>query len=226
MSKIIKIFIGFCAFILSFVLFVGCDSKDELKISQGSTLSQEQIEAAESLDKKSYEGLEDVFLDTKWINQHGIQGTPFKGEAFDKNTEKIVLLVFGKNNCTYCDKLKDDIKASNELKEELKAHYAPYYVNTSYSKKHILLFDREFFFGEEKILSTAELLNAYVKSPMRPTPTLVFLNSKGEAIYELPGYLPSDKILKLLKLIHELIASGNDTDKSFEQISKYINEQL
>ena len=65
----------------------------------------------------------------------------------------------------------------------------------SYAKNHLLQFQNT----PESTLSTSTLMETYVKSPMRPTPTLIFLTPTGEVIYELPGYIPSNEILALLE---------------------------
>lgn len=190
---------GICAGICSGIIFLGCNDEGEVKVSQGSNTQKSQIEQAESLDKASYAGLEDVFLDTKNI-------------FADKN--KVTLLVFGKNNCVYCDKLKDDIKDNATLKNMLQSQFVPYYINTSYSKVHNLTF------GDSKTsLNTAALTESYVKSPMRPTPTLVFLDFQGKKIYELPGYIPSSQLLILL----EYMQSHSWENKKEEQIAREIN---
>ncbi|TLD86429.1 MULTISPECIES: thioredoxin family protein [Helicobacter] len=195
MKKIFKI-----SLLLCMLSIVGCED-EQVKISTAQDKS-EILKQAENRDKSSYAGLEDVFLDTKHINT-------------DEN--KLTLLIFSKNNCTYCDKLKDDIAKNPALKEMLKAHFLPYYVNVSYTKTHIL------HFGEkEQKIPTHNLMESYVKSPMRPTPTLVFIDKSGEAIYELPGYLPQDKMLKL----YEYMASGAWAGKNLQQINREINEEI
>lgn len=158
----------------------GCEN-EEVKISSGANLTQEHIQQAENLDKKSYQGLEDVFLDTKTITAK----------------DRIPLLIFGKNNCTYCDKLKNDIKEDSQLKHLLQQYFATYYINVSYSKIHHLEFDKT------ASLSTSDLMDTYVTSPLRPTPTLVFLDNRGAPIYELPGYLPPKEMRKVFEYMQE-----------------------
>lgn len=181
-------------------LFLGCSDENEVKISQGN--NNTAIEQAESLDRQSYAGLEDVFLDTKNISTQ---------------EDKVTLLIFGKNNCVYCDKIKDDIKANSEIKTLLQSHFIPYYVNVSYTKIHNLS-----FVDSKKELSTPALMESYVKSPMRPTPTLIFLNPKGESIFELPGYMNADSILKILQYMQ----SKQWQNKSQAQVASEINKMF
>ena len=188
-----------CGFICVFTL-LGCNDDNEVKISQGNNAAA--IDHAESLDKQSYAGLEDVFLDTKNISTQ---------------EDKVTLLIFGKNNCVYCDKIKDDIKANSEIKSLLQDHFIPYYVNVSYTKIHNLN-----FIDSKKELSSTALMESYVKSPMRPTPTLIFLNPKGEVIFELPGYMKPDSILKILQYMQ----SKQWQDKDQTQVASEINKIL
>lgn len=189
-----------CGFICVFALFLGCNDDNEVKISQGN--NNAAIEHAESLDKQSYAGLEDTFLDTKNITTQ---------------EDKVTLLIFGKNNCVYCDKIKDDIKANSEIKSLLQSHFIPYYINVSYTKIHNLN-----FIDSKKELSTNALMESYVKSPMRPTPTLIFLNPKGESIFELPGYMNADAIVHILHYMQ----SKQWQDKSQAQVANEINTIL
>ena len=112
-------FIVICA--LGAGIFSACDDKkiDSNIISQGSQMSAEAQENAKHLDKESYKDLADLFLDTSEID--------FSRE---------VLIIFGKNQCKYCDMLKDDIKKSPAIQAKIKEHFNPYYVNTSYDKVH------------------------------------------------------------------------------------------
>ena len=177
--KILKIY-TICGSILIMTFFSACSEESDVGISQGKKLTSQYIQEAEDIDKESYAGLEDVFLDTKTI-----QG----------QESKITLLIFGKNRCGYCDKIKDDIKISNLLQ----------FQNTP-----------------ESTLSTSTLMETYVKSPMRPTPTLIFLTPTGEVIYELPGYIPSNEILALLEYMQSQKWKGKDKDT----ISLEINDPL
>ena len=177
-----------CAIIYAMMISFGCNDDNEVRISQGAALNEKHIEQAENLDKESYAGLEDVFLDTKTIQ--GQEG-------------KITLLIFGKNHCTYCDKLKDDIKNNTSLKSILQSHFLPYYINISYTKNHHLQFQN----APESTLSTS---------------TLIFLTPTGEVIYELPGYLPSKELSALLKYMQSQKWKGKDKDT----ISLEINESL
>lgn len=133
MKRIFRLFCAYVA-IISAIFFSGCDDKKITKniISTGSAMSAEAIDKAKSLDKESYKELADLFLDTSEID-------------FSRD----VLIIFGKNQCKYCDMMKDDIKKSPTIQAKIKENFNPYYVNTSYDKIHKL----RGFWGESNIAS-------------------------------------------------------------------------
>lgn len=192
---------------LTLQMLSSCSEEQSVRISSGEKDNEQILKQAENIDKASYAGLEDVFLDTK--NLH-----------INKDN-KITLFIFAKNNCIYCDKLKDDILSSDALKNMLKDNFMPYYINTSYTKKHIL-YKHKGDSQDVQNLNTRNLMESYVKSPMRPTPTLVFLDYSGNNIYELPGYLPKDSMLEIL----EYFSSGVWVGKSEKQIATEISDTI
>lgn len=181
-----KLRVFYCVFFALFgVLFLGCeDSKVEFSDSKGTP--QSRIQEIESLDKASYAGLEDVFLDTKLI-------TP---------DSKPLVLVFGKNNCTYCDKFKDNLKVDSETKELLAQDFSAYYINIDYTKTH------EVKFGDDKnepqksvFIQTLDLAKQY---QVRPTPTFIFADSLGNAFFAYPGFLKPAQFKALLERIKDI----------------------
>lgn len=179
----------------------GCKDEqiDKNIFSMESKISQESLQKANSLDKASYAGLEHIFLDTSKISSGG----------------KYVILIFGKNNCQWCDLLKEDIKADKSTQEILAKNFNSYYINISYSKQHTLEFD-----GKQIAMDTATLATQY---RIRPTPTIVFLDKNGQPIVIYPGYLPQDKFQVLLNFI----ASG-DYRKAKDQMQMHqiLQEKL
>ena len=112
--------------------------------------------------------------------------------------------MFGSNNCKYCDKLKEEIVRSKMLQELLKNNFCSYYINTSYKKDHRLF---------SQNLDTQSLANRF---GIRSTPTLIFLNPKGDLIFELVGFMGGEK----LKLALEYIAKNPNLTQ--EQISENL----
>lgn len=166
-------------FFIIMVLLTGCkDGKiDENAFSTQSNISQEELQKAQNLDKASYAGLEHLFLDTSKISSDG----------------KYVILIFGKNNCQWCDRLKDELKTNKTTQEILLKNFNSYYINLSYTKEHTLDFK-----GKQTIVDSATLASQY---GIRPTPTIVFLDKNGQPIVIYPGYLPQDKFQIFLNFI-------------------------
>lgn len=182
------------------VLFSACE--DSLNLSSGNDIDEKTLLDIESMDKASYVGLENIFLDSKSIDANG----------------KTTLLIFGKNNCPYCDKLKDDIKASAMLQEILTKDFSAYYINIDYSKLHHLAQ----FLGrsEPTQMTTLEIAKVY---KIRPTPTLIFLDSVGIPFFQYPGYLRPKEFGLALNLAKEHKIVQTD---SISAISKQIMQAI
>lgn len=186
MKKTLLIFVWILALGASAIGFAGCKSDDKIDssvISNGTQVSQTMQEENQDLDKKSYAGLEDVFKDTKLITPEG----------------KYMMMVFGANGCTYCEKLKEDIKNVVQMRQYIKDNFSAYYINMSYSKMH------DFKVGtpndpKEIRFSTSQLAQIY---NIRPTPTIVFASTDGKTILEFPGYIPAPQFNAMLKFIGE-----------------------
>lgn len=161
------------------LFFVGCKNQqiDQNAFSSQSNISQAAIEKSQNLDQASYAGLEHIFGDTANITSN----------------QKFVLLIFGKNNCPWCERLKDDIKANYAIQEALLKDFKSYYINLSYSKIHHLDFN-----GKKSQKETSQLSATY---NIRPTPTSVFLDPQGETIFIYPGYLSPEQLQNVLKFI-------------------------
>lgn len=161
------------------LFFAGCKNNqiDQNAFSSQSNISKDAIQKSQNLDQASYSGLEHLFGDTADISSE----------------QKFVLLVFGKNNCQWCDQLKDDIKASYKTQEALLKDFKSYYINLSYSKLHHLNFN-----GKKSQKETSQLASTY---NVRPTPTSVFLDSQGETLFIYPGYLSPEQFQLVLKFI-------------------------
>ncbi|GAA7451304.1 thioredoxin fold domain-containing protein [Helicobacter pylori] len=177
---------GLGVFLLVLLVFSACksnnkDKLDENLLSSGTQSSKELNDERDNIDKKSYAGLEDVFSDTKFISPN----------------DKYMLLVFGRNGCSYCERLKKDLKNVKELRDYVKEHFSAYYINISYSKEHnFKVGDKN---NEKEIkMSTEELAQIYA---VQSTPTIVLSDQTGKTIYELPGYMPSTQFLAVLEFI-------------------------
>ncbi|AFI04240.1 SoxW family protein [Helicobacter cetorum] len=199
---------SFSAILLVLFILMGCksDSADNLNdtlLSSGSQSSKELENERENIDKKSYAGLEDIFLDTKMI-------TP---------NNKLMLLIFGRNGCSYCEHLKEDIKNVKELHDYIQTHFNAYYINISYSKLHNFKVGTKNDMKEIK-MPTEQLAQIY---GVQSTPTIIFSDESGKTIYELPGYMPSTQFLAVLEFIGNGEYKKTKNDKEFTQhLKSYI----
>lgn len=202
MKQIYKIFFVFTLF------FIGCDEKkiDSTILSKGSQMSQEAIDLSKNLDKESYKDLADLFLDTSKID--------FSKEVF---------IIFGKNQCKYCDMLKDEIKKSPALQDMLKTHFNPYYINISYNKTHNFISQKdsnadstknaESTQDSTKQISTENLAHIFSVSS---TPMIAFLDKNMKVKYIYPGFS-----LQIQEMLNSVISS-KEAMGDYQSIDKQI----
>lgn len=194
-----KISLIFCLGIL--FLFAGCKNEkiDKNTFSTQSNISKEELSKARNLDQASYAGLEHIFSNTENISADG----------------KFVVLIFGKNNCQWCDRLKDDIKDDKNTQEILKKNFKSYYINLSYSKIHHIDFATQ-----KEDVDSMTLASQY---DIRPTPTIVFLDKEGKTIVIYPGYLPQ----KQFQIFLNFISSGEYLKaKSTQELHQMLQAKL
>ncbi|MCI5969173.1 thioredoxin family protein [Helicobacter sp.] len=175
--------------------FYGCGDADASAITSGANYTKEQQKAMENVDINSYKEVADVFRETGTITSDG----------------KPYLMVFGANGCVYCDRLKDVVKDNADIKEILKEHYAPYYINISYSKTHFV----EFL---DKSVQTSDLVKQY---NIVPTPTLVFLSPLGKELFVYTGFMPKEKFEKALEFFKNPALQNMESKtikKAFQEI--------
>ncbi len=190
-------------------LFWGCDDKkvDLDAFSSGKETDKETQRANQDIDKKSYAGLEDVFQDTSVIKTNG----------------KYLLIVFGKNNCSYCEKLKGDIKDSQEIRDFLKKHFSSYYINISYNKNH------HFVLNDSKETKEVDVMTSTLSSDIYKvysTPTIVIGDTNGKTILEIPGYIPLDKFSKTLQFaLSNQWQKTNDKKERMHLLQKFLEDQ-
>lgn len=174
----------YLAVVFACLLLWGCEDKkiDSDAFSSGNAVSKEVEEANQNLDKKSYAGLEDIFSDNSLIQTQG----------------KYLLLVFGKNGCGYCEKLKADLKASEKTRDFLKKSFTSYYVNISYDKMHRIALKNDKEHMEVDVSTSMLSRNIY---RVYVTPTIIFGDTDGRTIIEFPGYIPQEGFYKILEFI-------------------------
>ena len=95
--------------------------------------------------------------------------------------------MFGRNGCGYCEKLKEDLKASAKTREFLKKNFASYYINISYDKMHRIALKNDKEHMEVDVSTPMLSRNIY---HVYVTPTIIFGDTDGRTIIEFPGYIP------------------------------------
>ncbi|GAB0173639.1 MAG: thioredoxin fold domain-containing protein [Helicobacter trogontum] len=140
---------------------LGCKDGD-ISISDGEQNTSELNAKLENIDVAGYKGLEDVISNNVHI----------------QSDSKPIMLIFGVNNCKYCEILKQDMRENKKLHDFIKDNFATYYINTSYSKTHEIAY-------MQKSLQTDDLARYY---GVVKTPLIVWLESDGTKIMQLDGY--------------------------------------
>ncbi|WGS65764.1 thioredoxin family protein [Marinitoga aeolica] len=104
-----------------------------------------------------------------------------------KITGKNIIVMFSSETCYYCKKFKNEVLVDKEIQKWLRTEFIIAEINPDRNKKAIY---------QGKTLNYAELFGAF---GVRGTPTFFFFDSKGEALAQLPGYVPKDVFLSILK---------------------------
>lgn len=178
------IFIIYCA--ISPLLVLGCKDGN-IAIGNGNNNTQVLDEMNQNIDVASYKGLEDVFSNSSHI----------------ESSSKPIMLIFGKNNCIYCEKLKGDIAKDSSIRSFIRQNFISYYVNTSYSKNHEVAF-------LNKSMSTDSLAIAY---ELDGTPLTIWFEPNGNKILSLQGY---DKKY-FVSMLHFIQEGKYAKEKSFDK---------
>ncbi|PAF48785.1 hypothetical protein BKH43_07735 [Helicobacter sp. 13S00401-1] len=154
-------------------VLIACGGDDDVSVSTGSSLSSSQVAQLQNIDEKSYAGLTHVFKPTSDI----------------KTDDKPTVLIFGQNNCYYCDKLKKDIKEDKPIQDYMAKDFSAYYINISYTKTH----DVEFL--NNKKIDTLNLARMY---NVAGTPSLIFASKTGATVLRVPGYVSQEVFINAL----------------------------
>ena len=186
-------------FIATGLFLVGCND-GKISTSDGNNNTQGLEKVAQNIDVESYKGLEDVFSNSAKI----------------ESKDKPILIVFGKNNCAYCEKLKNDLKKDEELRDLVSQNFKAYYINTSYSKVHEISFEDS---SEVTSIDTDDLARQYKLSG---TPLSVWLEPNGDRILSLQGYDRKHFRAMLDFIKDKKYAGETDINKRMELFTKSL----
>ena len=126
----------------------------------------------------------------------------FKDSANISPNDKYMILIFGTNTCPYCMKLKEDISKSEELRNKLKNDYSSYYLKTHENLRHKLYHEKE-----SMDVDTKTMISIY---GIKGTPTIIFADKNGKAIFIVPGYMPLNQFLVSMDFVESKLWEGKD----------------
>ena len=112
-------------------------------------------------------------LDSSIIN--GLNVTDDVDDVLSQKQDKNVMLVFDQDSCVYCDLFKDNVLSDANVQKELNDNYIVVIVDIN---RHPDVAGQYNVFG---------------------TPTTVVIDSNGNIVYRLEGYVESDRFLDGLK---------------------------
>ncbi|HIP44544.1 MAG TPA: phosphoribosylformylglycinamidine cyclo-ligase [Sulfurospirillum arcachonense] len=174
--------------IAALFIFTGCEDKTVVtetkpKIMQEKPVAQGKIEthAAKKVETKmatpKKRDLSNIVQDNSKISSNGKYG----------------LIIFESSTCKYCDQLKDDILASDILKNRLANDFSTYTLSIDTNKMHLL--DHQ---GEMSQVDTNTLKDIY---GIQATPTLIFTDKQTQSILVVPGYMGPEQFEATLEFI-------------------------
>ena len=157
-------------------IFIGCEDKTVVtetkpKIMQKKAVAQGKIEThvakktEEKMVSPKKHDLSSIVQDNSKIASNGKYG----------------LIIFESSTCKYCDQLKDDILASDILKNRLANDFSTYTLSIDSNKMHLL--DHQ---GEMSQVDTKTLMEIY---GVQATPTLIFTDKQTKSVFVVPGYM-------------------------------------
>lgn len=161
--------------IAALFIFSGCEDKTVVtetkpKIMQEKAVPKGEIEthAAKKIKKPAAVMKRDI-------------SAIVKDNAKISSNGKYALIIFESSTCKYCDQLKDDILANEDLKNRLANDFSTYSLSVDENKMHIL--DHQ---GGESQVDTKTLIDIY---GVQATPTLIFTDKQTKSILVVPGYM-------------------------------------
>ncbi|MFO7881680.1 MAG: thioredoxin fold domain-containing protein [Kosmotogaceae bacterium] len=126
--------------------------------------------------------------------------------------KKKAIIMFSDESCYYCNVFNEKTLVDDNVQKLLKAGYTFIEIYKGNDKVNL------FLDGESKTYTYSELYSVFGISG---TPSFWFLNSSGNPITNLPGYVPADMFVKVLQYLGE---EAYKQEISFEDYSKQEHE--
>lgn len=118
--------------------------------------------------------------------------TADKGLAKVDSTNKLIMIDVYTKWCGWCKKLESEVFSRSEIQGYLAKKFIPIKLNAEDSKSRVSFAAQEFTYAQ---LARALGVTGF--------PIVLFLESNGQLLYKLPGYLPPDEFMKVLKFFGE-----------------------
>ena len=157
-------------------IFTGCEDKTVVTETKPKTIQEKAVPTAKiethaakkvetNMAKPVKRDLSNIVQDNSKISSNGKYG----------------LIIFESSACKYCDQLKDDILASDILRNRLANDFSTYMLSIDTNKMHLL--DHQ---GEMSQVDTNTLKDIY---GIQATPTLIFTDKQTQSVFVVPGYM-------------------------------------
>jgi len=164
-----------------------------LSISQTALSSQGKIIGEEHFEIPTW--FKESFLE---INEDNIEAT--------KNNKHLMLFMHI-DRCPYCTRMLDENFSKGSVKDFIKTNFDVIALN--------IRGDRELSWNDDTLYSEKQLAK---NLDVHFTPTIVFLNSKGEKVYQMNGYRKPQAFSHILNYI-------NNKQYLKQKLSDYIRQQ-
>ena len=125
-----------------------------------------------------------------------------KAQEYSKKYDQNILVFFYKQNCEYCDKMKNETLSDPEIVDLINSNFLPVKIN-GYTKE-IITFNGEKYINEQPADKGKSWRHDFYFKYGRYNdgiinPTFVLFNSKLEKITQLTGYQPKSQFLRGIK---------------------------
>lgn len=151
-----------------------------------------------------------LMLSMTLLGYAGILDDYDTGMKLSKLENKQLIVMFSDKNCYYCSKFIDETLPDERVQELLKAGYV--FVEIFSSNKIATLYMN----GEEQKVSYSDL---YATFGINGTPTFWFFTENGDALTNLPGYVPVNEFVQILQYLGEKAYANGVA------YADYINEE-